>query len=86
MEAMNSGRVPSLGDTGLRGRAGSSSTYAPVLHISVAGSGDPNKDRALARLVAKEVQGSLPAPDAFGRSDNQKNRKRSTQLNRATDR
>lgn len=86
MEAIREGRVPSLGETGLRGRAGSSSTYAPVLNIQVAGSGNPAQDRALARLVAKEVQGSLPAPDTFGRSANQKNRKRSSELNRAADR
>jgi len=65
LEAVNSGRVPAFAAGGMVGGS-LSSTYAPSLAINVQGSGNPKQDRALADMIADQVDAKLKANSGQG--------------------
>lgn len=65
LEAINSGRVPAFAAGGMVGGS-LSSTYAPSLAINVQGSGNPKQDRALADMIADQVDAKLKANSGQG--------------------
>lgn len=65
LEAVNSGRAPAFAAGGMVG-ASLSNTYAPSLAINVQGSGNPKQDRALADMIADQVDAKLKANSGQG--------------------
>lgn len=75
LEAINSGKAPAFATGGIvnRNAFSSSSTYAPSVSVSMAGSsGNPKQDTRFAQQVAFAVDATLQKPDGFRRAEGQK--------------